>query len=183
MIKAIIFDFDGVLVSSELARFQALQRFAKKYEVIISDDTINKMVGRTTLTFLNEILNEKEKLALNNIIADHEKEYKGNITQFVAPIKHSVEFVRNYKGPLAIALASMSSHTTIEMILKHFGVYEKFLSISGKEDVMNYKPHPEIYLKAVERLGLLPNECVAVEDTVVGVRAALDAKNSLLCIT
>lgn len=175
MIKALIFDFDGVLVSSELARFQALQKYAKKNNVIISDDKIEKMVGRRSLIFLNEILNEKEKLSISKIIEDYEKGYKGDITKYVAPVSQTVEFIRNYNGSLTIALASMSTHQAIETILKHFGIYEKFKSIIAVDDVTNYKPHPEVYLKTADALGLLPTECIAIEDTTVGAVSAIAA--------
>jgi HAD superfamily hydrolase (TIGR01509 family) len=175
MLKALIFDFDGVLVSSELARFQALQKFAKKHNVIISDDKMEKMVGRRSLTFLHEILTETEKLSLPKIIEDYETGYKGNITEYVAPIDLTVEFIRNYKGPKDIGLASMSSRKAIEMVLNHFGIYNKFKSITSVDDVTNYKPHPEVYLKAASALGVLPTECIAIEDTIVGARSALSA--------
>ncbi len=175
MIKAIIFDFDGVLVSSEYARFQALQRFAKNHNVIIGDDKIKKMVGRRSIAFLDEILNETEKLSLKNIIEDYETGYKGNITEYVAPIDLTVEFIRNYKGSKDIALASMSSRKAIEMILKHFNIYNKFKSITSVDDVTNYKPHPEVYRKAATALGMLPTECIAIEDTVIGAHSALAA--------
>jgi HAD superfamily hydrolase (TIGR01509 family) len=176
MIKAIIFDFDGVLASSEYARFQALQKSAKKHNVIISDDKIEKMVGRRSLIFLHEILTETEKLSLPKIIADYETGYKGNITEYVAPVNLTVEFIRNYKGSKDIALASMSSRKAIEMVLNHFGIYNKFKSITTVDEVTNYKPHPEVYLRAASALGVLPTECIAIEDTLVGVQSALGAK-------
>lgn len=175
MIRAIIFDFDGVLVSSEYARFQALQKFAKNHDVIIGDDKIKKMVGRRSLDFLNEILTETEKLSLDKIIKDYETGYKGNITEYVAPVNQTVEFIRNYKGSKDIALASMSTRKVIEMILKHFSIYNKFKFISAVDDVTNYKPHPEVYLKAANALGMSPTECIAIEDTVIGAKAALAA--------
>ncbi len=175
MVKAIIFDFDGVLVSSELARFQALQKYARKYNIIIDHDKLRDIVGRTTRTFLDAILNEKEKNLIDNIIDDFEKGYKSNILQYVSPITQSVEFVRTYHGSLKLALASMSSMKSIETILGNFGILHKFSVIISKEQVNNHKPHPEIYLKAAQNLGVSPEECIAVEDTIIGAQSALDA--------
>jgi putative hydrolase of the HAD superfamily len=175
MIKAIIFDFDGVLVLSEKPRFQVIQKSAANYNVAIPDESINKMVGRTTISFLNDVLAQNEKPLIDKIIEDYEKEYKGNITKYVQPIGTTVEFIKNYTGLLTFALASMSSRKVIEELTKHFGIYEKFKSIICKEDVTRHKPDPEIYLKSAEELHIEPSECAVIEDTMVGVQSALNA--------
>ena len=60
--------------------------------------------------------------------------------------------------------------------MKHFGVYDKFASIVCKEDVMRHKPDPEIYLISAKALGVDSRECIAIEDSVVGAQAALNAR-------
>ncbi len=178
MTKAIIFDFDGVLVLSEKPRFQVIQQSASNNGVTITDEAIKKMVGRTTINFLNDVLQESEKPLIDKIIEEYEKEYKGNITKYVEPIETTVEFIKNYNGSLSFALASMSSRRVIEELTKYFGIYEKFKSIICKEDVAHHKPDPEIYLKSAEELQVEPSECVVIEDTMVGVQSALNANMS-----
>lgn len=175
MTKAIIFDFDGVLVLSEKPRFQVIQQSASNNGVTIIDEAIKKMVGRTTINFLNDVLQQSEKPLINKIIEDYEKEYKGNITKYVEPIDIAVEFIKNYTGSLTFALATLSSRKVIEELTKHFGIYEKFKSIICKEDVAHHKPDPEIYLKSAKELQIEPSECVVIEDTMVGVQSALNA--------
>lgn len=175
MNKAIIFDFDGVLVSSEKPRFQVIQKAAVSNNVKIADEAIKKMVGRTTINFLNDVLAESEKSLINKIVEEYEKEYKGNITEYVEPIDVSVDFIKNYNGSLLFALASMSSRRVIEELTKHFGIYERFKSLICQEDITHHKPDPEIYLRAAEELQVAPLECVVIEDTIVGVQSALNA--------
>lgn len=178
MAKAIIFDFDGVLVLSEKPRFQVVQQSASHNGVTITNEAIKKMVGRTTMSFLNDILQEREKPLIDKIIEDYEKEYKGNITKYVEPINTTVDFIRNYSGSFNFALASMSSRQVVEELTKHFGIYERFKSIICKEDITHHKPNPEIYLKSAQDLQLDPMECVVIEDTLVGAQSALNATMS-----
>lgn len=176
MIKAIIFDFDGVLVLSEKSQFEVIQQIAKKYNIIINAGDISKMVGRTTLNFLTSILTEREKSFLGNIIKDYEKEFKGNIIRYVGPVDFSVNYIKNYNGPLIFAIASMSSKKVITTLTDNFGIYRKFKVIVTREEIQEHKPNPEIYLKAALKLDMPPDECVVIEDSTIGVKAAINAK-------
>ncbi|NTU46884.1 HAD family phosphatase [Candidatus Roizmanbacteria bacterium] len=175
MLQAVIFDFDGVIVLSEQPRFQVIQKSAKIHGVIIEDQAIKQLLGRNTRNFLTDVLSPTQMSVREAIIADYEKEYKGNITKYVQPIGASIEFIKNYQGQIPFALASMSSRLVVERLLQHFDISTKFVSIICKEDVMNHKPDPEIYLKSAQRLSIAPSNCIVIEDTVVGIQAALNA--------
>lgn len=176
MIKAIIFDFDGVLVDSELSRFQSVQGIAKKHDITIPYKAFSQIIGKRTRPFLEEFITVKNKEAIIDlIIAEYEKSYKENITQFVEPISHSTEFIKNYTGPLRFAIASGSGKKIIETLLQHFGIEKYFTTIISNDDVENLKPHPETYLKALGKLHLSPDECVVIEDLVIGAQAAIKA--------
>lgn len=175
MFKAIIFDFDGVIVLSEEPRFKALQKSAARFGVTLPDNSFGKMHGKTTLNYLKEYLSDSEKLLMDKIIDEYETTYKKNIAKYVTPIEHTVDFIKNYRGPLQFALATGSSRKVIEELTGNFGIYEKFTSLTCKEDVNNHKPDPETYLKTARALGVKPTECVVIEDSVVGVQSALNA--------
>lgn len=175
MNKAIIFDFDGVLVSSETPRFQFIQKLAAGNGIKIPDVAIKKMVGRTTANFLSDVLLDSQKPLIDKIIKEYEREYKGNITKYVKPIEFTVNFIKNYKGQLILALASMSSRKEVEKLIKYIGIYEKFKLIVCREEVTNHKPNPEIYLKTAAKLGIEPSNCIVIEDTVIGAQSALNA--------
>lgn len=175
MLKAIIFDFDGVIVESDQPRFQALCTASSKYNVYIKPTEIKNMIGITTDKFLNLTLSDTDKKYKNKIIDDYEKNYKRNVAKYVKPIDITVDFIRNYNGPFTLAIASMSSRTVIEKLLKSFEIYERFKIITCKEDVTHHKPNPEIYLKTLDLLDLKPSECVLIEDTLIGFQAAQSA--------
>lgn len=175
MIKALIFDFDGVLVSSEGPRFRAIQAIAAKHDVIIADSAIKVAFGKTTANFLTEVLAEDEQPLIETLIKEFRNDYVANITNHVQPIDFTVAFIRDYQGTLPIAIASMSSRIAIESLLKHFGIFEKVKLIVSRDEVTNHKPDPEIYLKTANDLNVTPQDCIVFEDTVVGVQAGQQA--------
>lgn len=176
MTKAIIFDFDGVLVLSDPGQFKVIQQTAKKYNVIIKDNTFPRLIGKTSLAFLTEILSAKDKPLLSVIHDDYEKEFRGNITKYVEPIDFSLNYIKSYRGLLVFALASMSSRKVITMLTNHFGIFNKFKIIVSREDIKNHKPNPEIYLKTAQELGISSGDCLVIEDSTIGVKAVLNAQ-------
>jgi HAD superfamily hydrolase (TIGR01509 family) len=175
MIKALIFDFDGVLVLSEGPRFIAVKSIAARHGIELDENTRRFAKGKTTLKVLESILPDNPEL-VHTLFNEYKKEYIDHIAEYIKPLTFTVNFIRNYDGTLPIAIASMSSKETIERLTKHFGIYEKITYIVGKNEVINHKPNPEIYLKAAADLGVPPEDCMVFEDTVIGVQAALSAK-------
>lgn len=173
---ALIFDFDGVLVSSEKPRFTAIQAIAAKHNIIIADSAIKVAYGRTTANFLKDVLAENEQPLIETLLAEFRKEYLSNITAYVQPIDFTVNFIRNYDGLAPIAIASMSSQSTIEALLEHFGILKKVTIIVSRDEITHHKPDPEIYLKTATDLQRSPTECLVFEDTVLGVEAAISAR-------
>jgi HAD superfamily hydrolase (TIGR01549 family) len=174
MIKALIFDFDGVLVSSEGPRFRAIQELLAAHGIKVPDNLQSQTPGRTTQSILEQVLPHTPELVAT-LLQQFRADYVKNITKFVEPITFTVDFIRDYKGHLPIAIASMASLEAIERLTKHFGIFEKITLIITRDEVIQHKPHPEIYLKTAEKLRVDPEDCMVFEDTALGVSAALDA--------
>lgn len=175
MVKAIIFDFDGVLVLSEESRFNALKKSARTHGAHISDSLFPMILGKTTRNFLNEILSDTNSEKIPFIIGTQKTNYKEKIEEFVKPVQITIEFIREYNGSTVFAVATMSEKYIVEKILSKFGISHKIKSITGQTDVVYPKPHPEVYLKAVQSIGLSANQCIAIEDTPLGADSAIDA--------
>ncbi len=175
MIKAIIFDFDGVIVLSEQGRFSALQHLGKRYGIQISDDLFRKIIGRTTHDFFELNFPDLDADKLQKLMHDYQVEYKDRVIDHVVPIAFTNEFIRSYHGNKWLAVASGSDTRVLDTLLKHLGLHDKFARIVGKEHVTKHKPDPEAYLYTAKELGLSPAECVVVEDTAVGAEAANNA--------
>lgn len=175
MVRAIIFDFDGVIVMSEQGRFLALQELGKRHGVRIDDGLFRNIIGRTSQDFFDLNFPDLSPNKLEKIMHDYQVEYKDKIIDHVTPIAFTNDFIRNYRGDKLLAVASGSDTKILDTMLKHLGLYDKFAVIVGKEHVSKHKPDPEAYLYASRQLGLPPDTCVVVEDTAVGVQAANNA--------
>ncbi len=175
MIKAIIFDFDGVIVLSEQARFGALQTLGKRYGIVVGDGLFKHIIGRTTKDFFAINFPNLQPDKLQKLMHDYQVEYKDKVVDHVTPIAFTNEYIRNYDGDKLLAVASGSDTKVLDTLLKHLGLHDKFARIVGKEHVSKHKPDPEAYLYTAKELGLSPAECVVVEDTAVGAEAANNA--------
>ncbi len=174
MIKALIFDFDGVIVSSEGPSRRFLQSIAAKHGINYNEKQWKSTRGKTSQKVLEEIIPDNPEL-IAAILNKYRTEYIEHITEYVEPIKFTVKFIHDYKGNLPIAIASMSSKPTIERVTKHFGIYEKIRIIVSRDEVTHHKPDPEIYIKTAADLKVSPGECLVFEDSVIGVKAANNA--------
>ncbi len=175
MIKALIFDFDGVLVMSEHARFSALQTMANNHGLNISDEYFKNIVGRTTKDFFSFNFPQLDEKTLQSIIADYTAEYKDKIVDHVTPIAFTNDFIRQYSGDKVLAVTSGSDTRIIELLLSHLGLRDKTSCVVGKEHVTKHKPDPQAYLYTAKQLGLQPETCLVFEDTAVGAEAAIRA--------
>ena len=175
MIKALIFDFDGVLVMSEEPRFKVLQSIAKRHDAVITDDHFKDLVGRTTKNFLAHHFAELPAASVAAICNDFNHEFKDKIIDHVTPIAATTDFVRSYTGPLTLAVASGSDVKVLETMLRHLGIRDRFAHVFGKEHVTSHKPDPAVYKLALSELGVNPAECLIIEDSISGVTAALGA--------
>jgi beta-phosphoglucomutase len=176
VVKAIIFDFDGVIGKSETSRFAILKKAFIKRNLMLPDSEFNHMIGVTTKVFLNNfdikgLTNDLKE----EIREDYNKEYKGNIIKHVQPIIPVVNFIKNYTGSLKLVVASGSDEKILQTLLKYFQIYDKFDKIIGKEQVSNFKPHPETYFIAAKALQISSEESIIIEDSIIGVQAGLAA--------
>jgi len=184
MIRAVVFDMDGVLVDARDWHFDALNRalLLFGYEISVPDhETIYD--GLPTRVKLDHLV-EKRGLprTLTPFIAEMKQVYTMEIVlQRCKPnFNHEYALSRLKAEGYPIAVASNSIKDSISAIMEKTclaGYLEFFLS---NEDVRAAKPDPEIYLKAAAKLGLRPDECLVVEDNHNGIRAARDAGAALL---
>jgi beta-phosphoglucomutase-like phosphatase (HAD superfamily) len=191
-IKAIIFDCDGTLVDSEKSHLTAWQEVAKNYTSSLNYDDYIDFVGGSD-SRLAKILaarighNSAEELLLQK--RNYFLEY---LKKGMPPIESTVEFVRTLfrereSHGLKMAVASAALKHEVLENLKFLGFENLFdVVLSGHEDLSDYsdpegvnKPKPYIYQHAAKLLGLLPSECVVIEDSHTGVTAGVNAG----CIT
>lgn len=184
MIKAILFDLDGVLVDADKWHFNALNLALQYSDIdpISWQEHLNIYKGIPTRVKLG-ILTERRGLDTklwDQIAAEKQRTTEDIIERFCTPDPEKVHMMTLLKRKFKIGVCSNSIRKTVDHMLKKSGLYE-FVDFSlSNEDVSNSKPHPEIYLAAFKKLGLLPDECVIVEDSEAGKQAA-KASGGILC--
>jgi len=181
-IKLIIFDLDGVLVEAKNLHYEAL----------------NKALGNEYSISWKEHLSKYDGLKTNQKLEMLTQE-KGLPTELHSQIwedkqKYTLEELRNLKPNLTlqsimdalvndgykIAVCSNSIRKTVLTVLSKLGVMEFMDYIISNEDVQNSKPHPEMYWRAISKMGCLPEETLIVEDSPYGLLAASRAKAHIL---
>jgi HAD superfamily hydrolase (TIGR01509 family) len=181
-LRAVIFDFDGVLVNSEPLHFRAM-RDSLVPEGIVIDPTeyLRNYVAyddRGAIRLALEQHGHPSDPVRVEIVADRKArmfaELKGEIP-FFPGARELVRDLRREEVPLGIASGARRSE--IEDLLEAGGVRDAFAAVVGADDVARTKPHPDAYLEALRRLqqvasGLEAGDCVALEDTPPGIAAA-----------
>lgn len=178
MIKALIFDMDGVIIDSEPIHFESDKMAMREYGIEITDEILNNYVGVTNPVMLAEL---KEIYSLDCSVDEllHKQlKYKFELfgTKKLKMIDGIRELIDLLKGKgIKVGLASSSPGEFIELILKNLGIINFFDVIVSGEAVSESKPAPDIFLKASALLGVAPDDCLVIEDSEHGVKAAKSA--------
>ena len=186
MIKAIIFDLDGVLVDTKQIHFEALNAALRKYkfEKISIDDHIKVFDGLPTNEKL-KILQKKKNLPKKYFLKINK--YKQKVTTEILKknIKKNdkiIHMMKNLHGKYKIAVATNAVNSTLKICLNKLGI-SKYVDFKlSNEDIVNPKPNPEIYLRIFIQFGIYPSEALIVEDSHYGREAAISSGAKLLPI-
>ncbi|MCD7035199.1 HAD family hydrolase [Metabacillus sp. GX 13764] len=174
MIKAVVFDFDGLIMDTESREYEALQEIFKEHESDLPLSVWGKGIGTHSgfdpFTYLEEQIEQK---------LDRDELRKNWMSRFEESIakEKALPGVEGYLAAakelgLKIGLASSSRYDWVSRHLKHIGLFEHFECIKTADDVEKVKPDPALYLEAAACLGVKPEECLAFEDSVNGSMAA-----------
>ncbi|CAJ1313879.1 beta-phosphoglucomutase [Paenibacillus nuruki] len=186
-IKAVIFDLDGVIVSTDQYHFEAWSKISEE-EGIPFNETINHQLrGVSRMESLDIILqratktySDEEKLQL----AEKKNEYYRQSLQHLSPsdLLPGVEYTLKTLKQNNIKIAIGSSSKNTPTILKQIGLDKEFDAIADGNDITRSKPDPEVFLLAATRLDIVPEECLVVEDALAGVEAAIAGKMNVAAV-
>ncbi len=181
VIKALIFDLDGVIVDTAHYHFIAWQRLAKELGITFTEKENERLKGVSRMRSLEIILeiggvslspDKMEELASKKNVWFVEYVEAIKPEEIFPGVKEMISNLR-FKG-YKIALASSSKNA--EMVLRLLQIKNLFDAVVDGTMITHSKPDPEIFLLAASRLGIDPSQCVVFEDAEAGVEAALAAK-------
>lgn len=176
MIKGLIFDMDGTLVDSEGLHFAAWRETLSAYGIHSFPLTdFDRYIGVSNEQLADDYI-QGHRLAVDIVTLVTEKQNRYlQLLPGIRPKPGVREIISRCHGHYQLAIASSSDRLELHHILLSLGLTDYFAEVVGGDMVSRKKPDPEIYLQAMSRLGLRPEECVAFEDSAPGVAAAKDA--------
>lgn len=203
MIKAIIFDLDGTLVQTEIIKANSYAKAVseissnkvtedeviknfKNYVGLSRTDVIKNLVKDYSEKLINishqiedieDLLIEKRLEIYNNMLED-----PGILPRYCC--KMTMGFLHSvFEDGYLTGLATMSHCMQVERVLKIMNIKNQFKFVITRDEIENAKPHPEIYLRMKNKLGVESEECVVIEDSTTGIKAALSANMNVFAVT
>lgn len=176
--KAVIFDLDGVICFTDHYHYLAWKELTNRIGVYFDEEINNRLRGVSRMKSLEIILENSRKVyseeEKQQLVAEKNEKYVSLIegmsqSDLPAEVKETLDLLRE-RGYL-LAIGSSSKNT--KLILKRLGLENYFDAISDGTNISKSKPDPEVFSKAAEFLGKVPEECLVVEDAKAGIDAAV----------
>ena len=188
MLKAIVFDFDGVIVDSEPMHYQAFAAVAGDLGIQFTyADYAAQYIGfddRDAFAAMLKIHLDatSDRPPLEQLIRRKAEHFETLVAKGTSVYPATVKLILAAAGKLPLAIASGAGRRDIDLILEPLRLRDPFDVIVSADDVRRSKPDPETYVRAVHELAglhrgldLAPADCLAIEDTTSGIDAALEA--------
>lgn len=176
--KAVIFDMDGVIFDSERLSLQEWLTLGEKYEIPDIASVYPKCIG-VNAVFSKKIFTEHygEDFPYDRYRQEVSESFHGKYDNGRLPMKPGIQELLQFlkENGLHVGLASSTKQEIVKQELKDAGILHYFETVIGGDMVTKSKPEPDIFLKAAETLGVRPEECVVIEDSYNGIRAASKA--------
>jgi beta-phosphoglucomutase family hydrolase len=184
VIKALIFDMDGVLVDSEPLHLLAFQELMKEFGVTFTAEDNHAFLGRTDLSLAQftaekhglteapESMVQRKENILARLIKEQAKARPG--------VMDLLETGKRLNLPMAVA--SSATMQTIQLVVDTLNIRGYFHNLTSGEEVAESKPAPDVFLLAAKRLNMPPENCLVVEDTYNGLQAARSAGMKCLVV-
>jgi beta-phosphoglucomutase len=180
---------DGVIVDSAHPHYKSWKVIFGKFGLKYPKSRFEIDFGKTTRQIIEEFLNENGfELGEKEInLLDYEKEevYRDLIKkEGIQPFAGAVELIRSCKEVgFKVAIASSGPSQNIKTVVDVLKINDFIDVITSGMEVEHGKPHPEIFLRCAQRLGVDPSECVVIEDALWGVKAAKSAGMFCIAVT
>jgi len=175
--EGIIFDLDGVICSTDHYHYLAWKALADRIGVPFNETDNNRLRGVSRMESLNIVLeksdkaySDEEKAAMATEKNDTYRKLLGQMS--AADLSDEVKRALDELRARGLKLAIGSSSKNTPFILERLGLAGFFDAVADGNCITHSKPHPEVFLKAAEMIGLPPERCLVVEDAHAGVEAA-----------
>lgn len=188
MLKAVVWDFDGVIVDSEPTHYRAFAQVARQLDVQFSwEEYLDRYIGYDDRDVFRILLAESGKADqgsndVSGLCAEKAEIFDQIVAQGIEPMPGALGLIDSAGRQIPLAISSGATRRDIDLILGTLGLLDRFDTIVTADDVARSKPDPQSYAVAVRGLAqrrpeleLAPDNCLAIEDTAAGIQSARDA--------
>jgi HAD superfamily hydrolase (TIGR01509 family) len=174
ILQSIIFDFDGVLIDTELTTFKFYQELLKKYNITLSDEDFKYKIGKKSIDFFTSILRDKfDPELIEELTRKKRDAFQKDIKKYLKPIDGVFPFLEHCSTlGIPLAIGSQNKRILLEKAVDVFEIRKYFKTIVSLQDIENKKPDPEIFLLVANRLNVEPQYTIVTEDAPIGIGAA-----------
>lgn len=181
-----IFDWDGVIIASSRYHEESWEQLAKMENKVLPSGYFKKAFGKRNENIIPEVLKwTQEEEEIKRLADCKEEVYRQIILESgITPlpgVNSFLEMLRANQIPCCVGSSTPRLNITMVLSLLNFDQY--FQDIIAAEDVTKGKPDPQVFLRAAQKLHLLPQQCVVFEDALVGIQAAKAAGMKVVAVT
>lgn len=197
MLKAVIFDFDGVIADAEPVHLKAFQAVLSEEGIeLTKKEYYDKYLALDDKTCFAAILKDMgrsfNKSLIHDLTVRKSEYYDELIRENLVIFPGVIDFIRKLYGKYPLSIGSGALRHEIEFILESIGIRKEFGVIVGADEIENCKPAPDVYVRVLQMINQLdslksgivyPYECLVVEDSIAGIKAARSAGMKCLAVT
>ena len=184
MLKAVLFDMDGVIVDTEPLHHKAYHRMFADMNIEVSSALYESFTGQATLSICKKLVVEFRLSESPQYLVDLKRKHFHDLFENdtdLSLLDGVLRLIKEYHScGLTLVLASSASMPNIERIFKRFDLNKYFVAKLSGADLKASKPHPEIFIKAAESSGHSVDNCMVIEDSTSGIAAAKAA--NIYCV-
>lgn len=184
MLKAVLFDMDGVIVDTEPLHHKAYQQMFSKVGIEVSSSMYEGFTGQSTYDICKQLCSHFELKQNPQELVQLKRDFftklffEDDDLQLINGVE---QLIKNYfDNGLTLILASSASMFTINNVMKRFNLDPYFSEKLSGADLKASKPHPEIFINAAKAARVLQNDCFVIEDSTNGIKAAKGA--GIFCV-
>lgn len=184
-LEAVLFDMDGVIIDSEPLWTEAEIQFLARRSLSYSPQLKAVLMGRDSreaVGILIEYYNLSE--SVDDVIEERNELVAGLFRELLQPIPYALDLVKSVRhSGVKTSMGSSSPKRLIELVMDKFSIAGLFDLVLSGDQVARGKPAPDIYLTAARELGVIPDNCLVIEDAPNGVASAKAAGMRCLAIS